>query len=84
MFSQGQGTEEGGGNTQGMDGRADVVPKPRQREFGSAGATANSVAGLEDEYSMAGARQGDGRGQTIGSRANDDSVVGALCGHSYL
>ena len=59
----------------GMDGRADVVPKPRQCEFGGAGATANSIAGLEDEYAMAGARQCDGRGKTVRSRSNNYGIV---------
>src|SRR5262245_59712400 len=67
-----------------MDGRADVVPKTRQREFGSAGASTNGVSGLEHEDAMAGPCQCNGSCEAIRSRADDDSIIGMTGEHSCL
>src|SRR4051812_44739264 len=81
MFGQWEGAQEGRGNAQGVDSRADVVPKPWQREFCSAHTATNGVSSLDDEHRMTSACQRDGCGEAIGPRADDDRVAGVLCGH---
>ena len=50
------------------------MQQPRQREFGAAGAAADSVGGLDHGDGYAGLGESNGRRETVGPGADDDRV----------
>jgi hypothetical protein len=57
-----------------MDRRAHVVPESGQRQLERARATADRVLRLEDDDGAPRLREGDGGGQPVRARADDDGV----------
>jgi len=57
-----------------VDGRADVVPEPGERQLERARAAADRVLRLEDEDGPSGLGEGDGGGEPVRACADDDGV----------
>jgi hypothetical protein len=57
-----------------MDRGADVVPKSRKRQLGSARAAADRVLRFEDEDGAAGPGERERGGEPVRAGADDDSV----------
>src|SRR5262245_31291779 len=82
MFGQGQGAEKRRRHPERMDGRTDVMHKAGERQGGGARPTADGVLGLVDPHRTPGARQGNGRSQTIGTGTDHNGIVGSVWRHS--
>jgi hypothetical protein len=67
-------TEERRRGDQRVDRRADVVPEPRQRQFGSANAAANRRLAFEDANRSSGLRERDRGCEPVRPGADDDGV----------
>ena len=83
VVGQGQRAEERRNDAERMDGRAGVVKEAGLRQFRRAGAAADGVFGFQHQGGAAGAGDGDSGGQAVGTRADDDGVVGALSGGGH-
>ena len=82
--ASGSVAEGGGHRGEGVDSRADVVDKTRQRQLSRAHTAADGRFRLEHEHAPAGGGDHDGRRQTVRARPDHDRivVVGQLLLHS--
>ncbi len=70
-----QRLEERRGRSEGMNRRAEIVTKARQRDLGGARASSDLPVRFEHENRQPALRERDGRRETVRSRADDDGVV---------
>jgi hypothetical protein len=72
--SEVEGVEERRRRCERMDRGADVVLETGECQFGGARSASDGLTSLEDEDRAAGLREGDGRGEPVWARADDDGV----------
>ena len=74
VLLQRPGPKHRGAHAERVDGRARIVPEPRQRQLLGAGPAAHGVRAFAEHHLEAGLRQRDRRGETVRPRAHHDRV----------